>query len=148
MEYDLTKRATKNRLKEFAKEIKEISEIIGFKVSARGWCYQLEGRNFITKDKFDKVENLINNCRKKGILPLNFTKEEEGRKFSGVEIPDEDTPIEDLRYWVENTLTTEERYIPDWWDGEEYYIQMVVEKIDLKTLFEPVVLATLLAPRV
>jgi len=138
MEFDLSKPATRKRLEEFAEEIKEISEIIGFKVSARGWCYQLEGKGFITKAEFDKVENLINRCRKVGILPIDFTAEEEGRKFSGVEVPDDDTPIEDLRYWVQNALTTEERYIANWWEGEEYYIQMVVEKIDLKTLFEPI----------
>ena len=135
MEFNLSKSATKNRLQEFAEEIKEISEIIGFKVSARGWCYLLEGKGFITKAEFDKVENLINRCRKLGILPIDFTAEEEGRKFSGVEVPDDDTPIEDLRYWVEKTLRTEESYIPNWWAGEEYYIQIVVEKIDLKTLF-------------
>ena len=138
MEFDLNKPATRKRLQAFAEEIKEISDVIGFKVSARGWCYQLEGKGFITKAEFDKVESLINRCRKIGILSIDFTAEEEGRKFSGVEVPDDDTPIEDLRYWVENALSTEERYKPNWWDGEEYYIQIVVEKIDLKTLFEPI----------
>ena len=138
MEYDLTKRATKKRLQEFAEEVKKISEQIGFKQSARGWCYTLEQNRLITKAEFDKVENLINKCRKRGVLPLDFTADEEGRKFSGVEIPDDDTPIEDLRYWIENALTTEERYKANWWEGEEYYIQMVVEKIDLKTLFNPI----------
>ena len=138
MEFDMKKRVTKERLNEFAEEIKKISEIIGFKVSARGWCYQLEQNGLITKAEVDRVEGLINKCRKKGILPLDFTADEEGRQFSGVEVPDDDTPIEDLRYWVENALTTEERYKANWWEGEEYYIQMVVEKIDLKTLFEPI----------
>ncbi|KKK57129.1 hypothetical protein LCGC14_3057600, partial [marine sediment metagenome] len=138
MEYDLTQKATRKRLEEFAEELKQISEKVGFKQSARGWAYQLETERLINKDEFDKVESWINKCRKRGILPIDFTSEEEGRKFSGVEKPDEDTPIEDLRYWIENALTTEERYIANWWEGEEYYIQMVVEKIDLKTLFEPV----------
>lgn len=138
MDFDLSKAATKPRLHEFAKELLKISAKVGFKQSSRGWCYQLEVEGLITKAEFDKVESLVNRCRKGGILPIDFTSEEEGRQFSGVEIPDTDTPIEDLRYWIENTLTTEERYIADWWDGEEYYIQMVVEKIDLKTLFEPV----------
>lgn len=31
-----------------------------------------------------------------------------------------------------------EYFTPNWWKGEEYYIQMVVEKIDLITLFSPV----------
>ena len=88
MEFDLSKRATEKRLQEFAKEIEGISELIGFKVSARGWCYQLEQNGFINKAEFDKVENLINRCRKRGILPLDFTADEEGRKFSGVEEPD------------------------------------------------------------
>ncbi len=138
MNFDLTKNATRKRLEEFAEEIKKVSDLIGFKQSSRGWCYTLEQSGLITKAEFDKVETLINRCRKLGILPLDFTADEEGRKFSGVEIPDDDTPIEDLRYWVINALTTEERYIANWWEGEEYYIQMVVEKIDLKTLFEPV----------
>lgn len=138
MEFDLTKTATRERLYEFGKELQEISDRVGFKQSSRGWCYQLEVEGLITKAEFDKIENLINRCRKEGILPIDFTAEEEGRQFSGVEIPDTDTPVEDLRYWIENTLTTEERYNPDWWEGEDYYIQMVVEKIDLKTLFEPV----------
>lgn len=138
MEFDLSKKVTKKRLYEFAEELKEISDKVGFKQSSRGWCYQLEVEGLITKAEFDKVENAINRCRGKGILPIDFIAEEEGRQFSGVETPDTDSPIEDLRYWVNNTLTTEERYVPDWWAGEEYYIQLVVEKIDLKTLFEPV----------
>lgn len=138
MEFNLNQQATKERLEEFAEKIKELQEQIGFKVSARGWCYQLESERLINKNEFNKVESWINKCRKKGILPIDFTSEEEGRKFSGVEIPDEDTPIEDLRYWINNTLTTEERYVPNWWEGEKYYIQMLVEKIDLKTLFEPI----------
>ncbi len=138
MEFDLSQRATDERLNEFADKINELQDQIGFKVSARGWCYQLESERLINKDEFDKVESWINKCRKAGILPIDFTSEEEGRKFSGVEVPDEDTPIDDLRYWIEKTLRTEESYIANWWDGEEYYIQMLVEKIDLKTLFEPV----------
>jgi hypothetical protein len=138
MEFNLNQQATRERLEEFAEKIKVLQEQIGFKVSARGWCYQLESERLINKDEFDKVESWINKCRSNGILPIDFTSEEEGRKFSGVEVPDTDTPIEDLRYWINNTLTTEERYVANWWEGEEYYIQMLVEKIDLKTLFEPV----------
>lgn len=138
MEFNLNQKATRERLEEFAEKINELQERIGFKVSARGWCYQLESERLINKDEFDKVESWINKCRKEGILPIDFTSEEEGRKFGGVETPDTDTPVEDLRYWIKNTLTTEERYVPNWWEGEEYYIQMLVEKIDLKTLFAPV----------
>lgn len=125
-------------LSQFADNLQRISYQIGFKVSARGWCYQLEGFGLITKAQFDHAENIINSCRDKGYLPIDFTAEEEGRKFSGVEHPETLTPIQYLRQYLESPLICENWYTPDWWDGEEYYIQMVVEKIDLKTLFAPV----------
>ena len=122
----------------FAESLIRLNEIIGFKLSARGWCYQLEGFQLITKGEFDRVERIINECRKKGILPVDFTAEEEARQFSGVEIPDEDSPTAYMRQWLEGALICEKYYTPNWWKGEEYYIQMLVEKIDLKTLFKPV----------
>ena len=138
MEFDLSKKATDERLREFANKIQELSKKIGFKVSSRGWCYQLETERIINKDEFDKVESWINKCRKKGILPINFTAEEEGRKFSCVEIPHEQSPIQEMREWIGYSMNSHLMYRPDWWDGEEYYIQMLVEKVDLKTLFMPI----------
>lgn len=130
----------KNReesLQNFADKLQDISGEIGFSVSARGWCYQLELEGLITKAEFDKVENVINECRRKGILPIDFTAEEEGRKFSGVELPQSESPLEFLRGYIESPLNCQEWYTPDWWEGEKYYVHMLVEKIDLKTLFTP-----------
>lgn len=138
IEIDLNQKATDKRLMEFSHKLKVLQEQIGFKLSARGWCYQLESERVINKDEFDKAESWINKCRKKGILPIDFIAEEEGRRFSGVKIPNTETPIQDLKGWIEATLRTEEYYELDWWKGEKYYIQMLVEKIDLKTLFEPI----------
>lgn len=136
---ELPKRATTSALNGFAEMLKSIQEKIGFKISSRGWCYQLEVEGYIHKGQFDKVETLINECRKRGILPIDFTAEEEGRRFSGVETPNTNTPVQNMREWVEYLLYTDTfNYTPDWWGGEKYYIQMLVEKIDLKTLFEPV----------
>ena len=140
MELTLPK-SGKNRINEllnFADKLIEINNQIGFKVSARGWCYQLEQFGLITKANFDKIENIINECRRRGILPIDFTAEEEGRKFSGIELPEEVSPIIYMKKFLEASLDCENYYTPDWWVGEEYYIQMVVEKIDLKTLFEPI----------
>lgn len=138
MEFNINIRATKKNLLEFADKLKVLSDKIGFKISSRGWAYQLEVEGIITKAEFDKVENLINKCRKKGILPIDFTAEEEGRKFSGVEEPTPLTPVEHMKDWLQAAMKCEQYYTPDWWEGEDYYIQMVVEKIDLKTLFSPV----------
>jgi len=124
-------------LKEFAKGIQGIQTQIGYKYSARGWCYLMEEYG-ITKTQFDYTEGLINDCRKLGILPVDFTAEEEARQFSGVEEPEERTPAERLVGVLNYALECGNQYTPDWWEDEEYYIQMVVEKIDMKTLFEPV----------
>lgn len=125
-------------LEKFADELISIQRQIPFKISARGWCYQLESFGVITKAGFNTVENHINACRAKGLLPIDFVAEEAARSFSGVEKPEELTPKEFLAAILRGVLECEGMYIPDWWDGEAYYIQMVVEKIDLKTLFEPV----------
>ena len=123
----------------FADELQRIQSQIDFKVSARGWCYQLEQFGLITKAEFDKVENLINKeCRQRGYLPIDFVAEEESRKFSGVEFPETTSPPEFIKRFLNDVLIAERYYTPDWWEGEDYYIQMVVEKIDLKSLFEPV----------
>lgn len=132
------RRNRREGLRNFADKLREISAHIGFKISARGWAYQLEGFGLITKAQFDIVENLVNECRAKGYLPIDFTAEEEARRFSGVEVPESKSPIEYMKSYLEATLECEDWYTPNWWDGEKYYIQMVVEKIDLKTLFTPV----------
>ena len=134
----------KNELEEFASSLIEINKTVGMKMSARGWAYVLEGMDVkgigvATKADFDILENLVNRCRKLGFLPVDFVAVEEARKFSGVEKPNENTPLDEVKEWVEYLYTSDSyRYIPDWWDGEKYYIQMVVEKIDLKNLFSPI----------
>jgi hypothetical protein len=122
----------------FARALTSISESIGFKISSRGWAYILEGRHLITKSQFDRVESAVNELRTLGFIPVDFVAEESARGFSGVEVPDDGTPVEYLGRILEVALRAAETYNVDWWDGEEFYIQMVVEKIDLKTLFEPV----------
>ena len=135
MNFDVNVRATEDNLKKFAEHLLIIQRKIGFKISSRGWAYQLEQERLINKSEFNKVENLINKCRKKGILPIDFTAEEEGRKFSCVEHPNRNTPIQDMKEWIECAMNSERYYTPNWWTGEKFYIQMLVEKIDLKTLF-------------
>lgn len=135
---NLNKKFGPNDLRDFADYLENISEKIGFKVSARGWAYLLETNRMINKDEFDKVNNLINKCRKLGYLPIDFVAEEDARAFKNVEKPNKDNIIDYLGTWLEHAQKASELYTPDWWDGEEYYIQMVVEKIDLVTLFKPV----------
>ena len=139
MGFDLIERATDARLRAFAGELRRIQGEIGFKVSARGWCYILEQQaRAINKDQFDKAEAWVNRCRKRGLLPIDFVADEPARRFSGVEIPEEQSPAQHACDYLRACLQTECYYTPDWWDGERFYIQMLVEKVDLITLFEPV----------
>jgi hypothetical protein len=133
-------------LSAFASQLKTIQEKVPFRISARGWCYQLEGFGLITKAEFDKVETAINECRSLGYIPIDFTAEEEGRKFHGIETKEEQTPAEYIAGYADYLNRCENGYTPDWWADERfpdeikegYYIQMLVEKIDLVSLFEPV----------
>lgn len=135
---DLTQKITKRQLQQFVDMINDLSAGIGFKVSSRGWGYILEQQGMITKDQFDKVEGLINKCRKNGMLPVDFVGEEESRSFKEVHLPSTDTMPEHIQGWLNAAMACDQYFSPDWWEGEEYYIQMVVEKIDLVTLFQPI----------
>lgn len=135
---DLSIKFGRAECRAFATELVEISERIGFKVSARGWCYLLEQSGAINKDQFDRVEGVINRCRRMGVLPVDFVAEEESRAFAGVEKQSDGTVEDVLKWMLRDVLDGHRYYTPDWWDGEDYYIQMLVEKIDLRTLFAPI----------
>jgi len=132
-------------LSAFASQLEAIQKHVPFRISSRGWCYQMEGFGLISKADFSKVEGAINECRAAGYLPIDFTAEEEGRKFHGVETETDNTPAEYISRFAKAMEYCEHSYNPDWWvddrfaeqDHERYYIQMLVEKIDLVSLFEP-----------
>ncbi len=138
MEFDFNKKFTKQRLIDFSDLLKEMQETIDFKVSSRGWCYLMEQAGHIDKGQFDKVDNAINTCRKEGLLPVDFVADESSRAFSGVEFPTRGSIKGVMKRMLDDVLTGYEYFTPDWWKDEEYYIQILVEKVDLKTLFEPI----------
>lgn len=138
MEFDFSKPLNRQRKLDFSALMKSLSRKIGFKVSSRGWCYIMEQAGYINKDQFDKIANAINDCRKEGLLPVDFVAEEASRAFSGVEKPDTRSLESILKWMLRDVLEGAKYFGPDWWEGEDYYIQMVVEKIDLVTLFSPV----------
>jgi hypothetical protein len=138
MEFDFKKRFTKERRADFVRLLKMLDHEIGFKVSSRGWCYILENRRMINKNQFDRVSDAINDCRREGLLPVDFVAEESSRAFNGVEHPSDETMEELLARMLRDVLDGSRYFTPDWWEGEKYYIQVVVEKVDLVSLFQPV----------
>lgn len=126
------------QLQTFANYITAISKRITFKLSSRGWCYQLESFNVINKGQFNRVQDILNECRKKGFLPIDFVAEEKARQFTGVlKVTDLD-PRSQLWKKLFFMKTPSIYHTPDYWYNEDYYIQMLVEKVDLVTLFDPI----------
>ena len=118
-----------------------IIELIGldFEVGARGWGYVCEAHNLITKADIDRAEKLVNDCRKSGMLPLDICLVDEGRAFDHVQRIDDETPEEQAEWIVDYINTAHSDYWPEsFWDDQEFYVQMVVEKSTLKSLFDPV----------
>ncbi len=125
-------------LQVFANLIIFLQDRIDFKLSSRGWAYQLEGFGLITKDEFDRAQRMINICRKEGLLPIDFVAEEASRAFDSVTRVQLRSPTEFLKDELNAILELHRYHTPDYWNGEEYYIQVLVEKVDLVTLFKPI----------
>src|SRR5262245_59049886 len=118
-----------------------LAATLEFQVSSRGWCYILENAGVVSKGQFDKVERLLTEGRKSGQLPLDICAEDSARQFDGLEALDDATPQEQAQAILDAALTAHEDYTPiSFWDSQSYYLQLLVEKIDLKSLFAPLCL--------
>ena len=126
----------------FADGIKIIQKTIDEKVSSRGWAYLIENFGLIDKSQFDYVQGLINECRKNGMLPLDFVAADEARAFKFVEELDIETKtsaeyLNGYLRWLANSAWKQKDDVT-FWKTQTHYIQMMVEKIDVLNLFKPV----------
>ena len=123
----------------FCTLIKEIRSTMDFAVGVRGWCYILEGRGHITKGEFDACENFITDCRKSGDLPLDICAEDDSRQTIGLQgEPDASDPRDHAHGWI-GYLREDmpNSYRPfGFWDDQKVYVEVAVEKLDLRNLFE------------
>jgi hypothetical protein len=103
----------------------------------RGFCYLLEEHG-LPKGDFDKAEKLITACRKNGLLTIDFTAEDNARSEDNSEILDCPDPNQFAKH-LTSSLHDWSHYTPvSFWDFQPIYLYMVVEKIDLKSLFLPI----------
>jgi hypothetical protein len=118
--------------------IKEIASSSDFRVSSRGWCYLLEPHG-LDKGDFDVAQALINDCRKSGLLPLDICCEDDGRAAEHLEDLDDSDPEQRAAEVVDYIERAHLYYVPySFWDGQDTYVEMLVEKVDLKSLFSVV----------
>jgi hypothetical protein len=126
------------QLRDWCNAIERIASTLDFKVSSRGWCYVLEQRG-LHKGDFDVAERLINACRKSGLLPLDICAVDEGREADNLQHIDREKPAQFAQGWFAYLDQIYQRYTPfSFWDAQKHYVEMIVEKIDLKNLFAPV----------
>jgi len=126
-------------LDEFCGDILEIKSRLDFDVSSRGWCYILEDRIGLAKGDFDAAQVLINDCRKSGLLPIGICAQDGARSPDNLEDIDEDDPEEEAQSWIRTIRNAHAHYTPfSFWRDQEFYVEMWVEKIDLKSLFTDV----------
>jgi hypothetical protein len=122
--------------------IERLSQETGYKFGPRGWAYYAEGLGLITKGEFDRFEKLLTDMRKDGELDPDVIEPDASRMATDVGDFDasEARPEayaraavndigEQLRSWA--TAYKENGY----WDGLDYYVEMIVEKKDLVQIF-------------
>jgi hypothetical protein len=125
-------------LRVFCDLILEINSRLDFRVSSRGWCYILEEHGLLKGD-FDDAQKLIVECRRRRLLPMDIVAEDGARSFDNLEQLDNDDPDEFAEDLVDNLEHQAEYYTPfSFWRDQDFYIEMAVEKIDLKSLFGPI----------
>jgi hypothetical protein len=109
---------------------------LDFEISARGWCYILEEHG-ATKADFPTIEKLFVDLRKSGDLPLDTCAEDEARAADHIENVTGEDPEEFVQGWIEYVRDSAcDGYNPfSIWENSEHYVEMWVEKIDLKSLF-------------
>lgn len=129
--------AYEKKLRAWCDGIKKIasSSELDFAVSSRGWCYVLEEYDLF-KDDFDTAQTLINDCRKSGHLPLDICCEDERRSAEHLEDIDDVDPLREAKQTVDYVNRAEQSYFPfSFWNAQDTYLEMVVEKVDLRSLF-------------
>ncbi len=131
------------QLQGFVNGIRALNERIDIEggISTRGWCYILEGLNVIDKTQFRKVVELINDLRKQNYLPMNICTEDENRSFDHVEeLSGEKQPAKEYLRRMLTRMKSIETLKNDayFWKHQAVYVQMMVEKIDVFNLFNPI----------
>ena len=125
-------------LKVFCELILEIKSSMDFDVGSRGWCYILEPHGLLKGD-FADAQKLITDCRKSGDLPLDIRAEDEYRETVGLQDLDEQDIETQAQSCVDYVNSAQEYYTPfGFWDDLDVYVEVVVEKLDLRNLFAPV----------
>ena len=131
-------------LKDFADDLIAVQATLDFHMGSRDWCYALEPCG-LDKGDFDWGEEQIKKARLRGFLRPGFILEEDGHKVSPAhdfeESPEEfvDQAYSDYQNAREIFAGSSSTYRwVSFWEDKDCYLQVLVEKAGLKSLFQDV----------
>ena len=111
----------------------------GFAFGTRGWAYVVEGAGIITKGQFSAFEAWLTRVRKDGLLDPDVVSDDDARSTDGIEYVDQDDPEAYARQALARAHAWLDAYAPiSVWEGLDTYVELLVEKVDLKVIFGPV----------
>lgn len=122
--------------------IERMSEETGYRFGPRGWAYYAEGLGLITKGEFDRFEKLLTDMRKDGELNPDVIEPDASRMAT--EVGDFDATTTTPERMAQAAVDEISERLRDWsqqfyengyWDGLDYYVEMIVEKKDLVQIF-------------
>lgn len=133
---EATERAADLKLCEWIEERWKAS---GLAFGTRGWAYIAEGEGLINKGEFGAFEAWLGRVRKAGLLDPDAVADDDARRADCREFVDDDDPEDYAAEAFERANNWLSHYTPiSVWEGLGTYIEALVEKIDLKVLFNPV----------
>jgi hypothetical protein len=111
----------------------------GFSFGTRGWAYIAENTGIIKKGELKSFENWLREMREDGLLDPDAVNDDEARAADNlvtVHADDPDGYALAVRHKADSYLNG---YNPiSFWEGLPTYVQVMVEKVDLKLLFNRV----------
>lgn len=127
---------------QMAEAIETMSAETGYRFGPRGWAYYAEGLGLITKGEFDRFEKLLTDMRKDGELDPDVIEPDASRMATEVgDFEASNGRPEDYAEAAVNDIGEQLRqwsrsyFEQGFWDGLDYYVEMIVEKKDLVQIF-------------
>lgn len=122
--------------------IERMSQETGYRFGPRGWAYYAEGLGLITKGEFDRFCQLVTDMRKDGELDPDVIEPDASRMATEVyDFEASRTTPEDQAQWAIDDIGDNLRHWArsfhevGYWDGLDFYVEMIVEKKDLVQIF-------------
>ncbi|TLX03690.1 hypothetical protein [Rhizobium sp. MHM7A] len=108
----------------------------GLAFGTRGWAYVCENEGFIAKGEFAAFEAWLGRVRKEGLLNPDAVADDDARRAEHGEFVDEDDPEDYAAEALDRANAWLSIYSPvSIWEGLSTYVEVLVEKVDLKVLF-------------